>query len=134
MNEAKHYIQDSYCEISEKTPMSKTKRNVASTVMGIPTLGLAAAAFLYITKPDAESTMIDSDEESSYIDEWSSHEQVNADCTNEAETEFSYVCTDPSKGAAAGNLSTSRALNVTDNTDSEEDSTSAECDRHRLLK
>lgn len=75
MNEAKHWKQGeeqkSYDEIIEKTPMSKTKRNVASTFMGIPTLGIAAAAFLYFMKPDAEDTIIESDDESSYLDEWS---------------------------------------------------------------
>ena len=83
MNEAKHWEQESYHEISEKTLMSKTKRNVASTVMGIPTFGIAAAAFLYATKPDADSTMIDSDDESSYLDEWSFGGGTN----EEAETE-----------------------------------------------
>ena len=94
MNEAKHSKQEgSFYQIWEKTPMSKTKRNVASTVMGIPTFGLAAAAFLYVTKPDADSTMIDSDDdESSYLDEWSLQEsgpgeQINGDGnSDEAET------------------------------------------------
>ena len=136
MNEAKHLKPEQSCdEILEKTPMSKTKRNVASTIMGIPTLGLAAAAFLYVTKPDADSTMIDSDDESSYLDEWTiqeSDQHLDRDGTNdEAETE-SEVHTDPSS------IALRRSTGVNDNADHEdsvEDSNccSSECDSHRLL-
>ena len=47
--------------------------------MGIPTLEIATAAFLYFTKPDANSTMIDSDDESSFMEEWSLQESSTTD-------------------------------------------------------
>jgi hypothetical protein len=125
MNEAKHSkVEESYDEIFEKTPMSKTKRNVASTIMGIPTLGLAAAAFLYATKPDADSTIIDSDDESSYLDEWSFQESgqriKNGDRTNE---EPKTDDADQGSGVNETNM----------NSDGDFDSCSLESDRHRLL-
>ena len=79
MNEAKHWKEESFDEITEATLMSTTKRNLASTAMAIPTLGIATAAFLYFTKPDADSTMIDSDDESSFMEEWSLQESSTTD-------------------------------------------------------
>ena len=131
MNEAKHSKEEgSYNEIREKTPMSKTKRNVASTFMGIPTLGLGAAAFLYITKPDAASTMIDSDDESSYIDEWSlqeSDQQVNGDGSNDEAETGDMVYTDQ-----GSNVSTAK-FNMAMGGDGHCEDSTDESDTHRLL-
>ena len=133
MNEAKHSKEEGgYNEIREKTPMSKTKRNVASTLMGIPTLGLGAAAFLYLTKPDADSTMIDSDDESSYIDEWSLQElamgeQVNGDTSNDEAETYDIVYADQLQ------LCATSMGGDGDATDLIEGSSSSESDKHHLL-